>query len=394
MDVNLPEQAEKPIELSLVLPVCHAEVSRTPAKLAQVLDQARVVLAKMTASYEILVVEYGTCDVTSGVAVEQPQLPPQIKLLRVPADASYGEALQVGLSAACGSLIALVDGDGQYELGELQRMLPLMQDFDLVCGYRIDRPESKTRRFLSAVYNQLARWLLHTQVRDAQCGFKLLRREALAGLTLSAMGPFVQTELLSQASLHEQSVVEVGVTYHPPKTNKNPTTWLLAMTMAMALVRYWWQGLFAGSTQSSTTQLGNSWSKRAELAGVLILALAASGLFFGRLSYPLMEPDETRYAQIAYEMHLSGDWITPTLEGEPYLDKPPLLYWATVASYRMFGVNEFAARFPVVLSAWLTVLLTYVFGRQFVGSRAAWFGGMALLLCGGFVLSGRFIMMD
>ncbi len=133
---------------------------------------------------------------------------------------------------------------------------------------------------------------------------------------------------------------------------------------------------------------------RLEIGAVLLLCLAALLLLFSRLSYPLIEPDETRYAQIAFEMAQSGDWITPTLDGRPYLDKPPLLYWATAASYKVFGANELAARFPCAISAFLTVLLTYWIGRHLVGCRAAWYGAVALLLCGGFVLSGRFLIMD
>ena len=67
-------------------------------------------------------------------------------------------------------------------------------------------------------------------------------------------------------------------------------------------------------------------------------------LLYPRLNFRLLEPDEGRYAEIAREMLARGDWVVPHLQGEPYLDKPPLLYWLVVFSYKMFGVHDWAAR--------------------------------------------------
>lgn len=63
------------------------------------------------------------------------------------------------------------------------------------------------------------------------------------------------------------------------------------------------------------------------------------------LTIPLVGPDEPRYAQVAREMFERGDWVTPTLGGFTWFEKPALLYWLEIASYHLFGVNEFAARF-------------------------------------------------
>src|SRR5437868_11712955 len=65
--------------------------------------------------------------------------------------------------------------------------------------------------------------------------------------------------------------------------------------------------------------------------------------FFG-LTIPFVGPDEPRYAQVAREMLERGDWITPTLGGFDWFEKPALFYWLEIISYRLFGVNEFAAR--------------------------------------------------
>jgi 4-amino-4-deoxy-L-arabinose transferase-like glycosyltransferase len=79
---------------------------------------------------------------------------------------------------------------------------------------------------------------------------------------------------------------------------------------------------------------------------------------------PLTHPDEGRYAEIPREMLVSGDWVTPHLNDVPYLEKPPLQYWATALVYRVFGTNEWSARLCVTLSAWLNVVLVFLLGRR------------------------------
>src|SRR5215467_12709683 len=76
---------------------------------------------------------------------------------------------------------------------------------------------------------------------------------------------------------------------------------------------------------------------------IVFLILTLFVYFFG-LTIPLVGPDEPRYAEVAREMFGRGDWITPTLGGFNWFEKPALLYWLEIASYRVFGVTEFAAR--------------------------------------------------
>ena len=84
--------------------------------------------------------------------------------------------------------------------------------------------------------------------------------------------------------------------------------------------------------------------------------------FFG-LSIPLVGPDEPRYAEVAREMYARGDWITPTLGGFNWFEKPALLYWLEIAAYHIFGVNEFAARFGSALFGLGTIASLWLVGR-------------------------------
>jgi 4-amino-4-deoxy-L-arabinose transferase-like glycosyltransferase len=98
----------------------------------------------------------------------------------------------------------------------------------------------------------------------------------------------------------------------------------------------------------------------------LLLAGFCGFLFFFGLNYiGLIGADEPRYAQVAREMLARHDWITPTLGGEAWLEKPPLYYWQAMMSYRVFGASDWAARIPSALDATIMVVAIYLFLRRF-----------------------------
>jgi 4-amino-4-deoxy-L-arabinose transferase-like glycosyltransferase len=104
--------------------------------------------------------------------------------------------------------------------------------------------------------------------------------------------------------------------------------------------------------------------------GILIFA-AFLLLTFGLGQYGLFEPHEGHFAGVAREMILQGNWVTPTLNGAPYLNKPPLLYWLIATSFRIFGFQEFAARLPIALAGWGGVVLAWFWSRQLWGVIAS-----------------------
>jgi 4-amino-4-deoxy-L-arabinose transferase-like glycosyltransferase len=93
---------------------------------------------------------------------------------------------------------------------------------------------------------------------------------------------------------------------------------------------------------------------------VIIIAFYLYGL--GKL--PLLGPDEPRYAQVAREMFLSGDVVTPTLGGHTWFEKPALLYWLIAAAFKVFGMSEWAARFGPALCGLLTIAAVLFVGRE------------------------------
>ncbi|HTS52267.1 MAG TPA: glycosyltransferase family 39 protein, partial [Burkholderiales bacterium] len=112
---------------------------------------------------------------------------------------------------------------------------------------------------------------------------------------------------------------------------------------------------------------------------LLVLALASLLIWFANLNYrKLIKPDEGRYAEIAREMAVSGDWVTPRLNGIKYFEKPPLHYWAGAAAFTLFGQHEWTARLWSALTGALGVVLAWYGGQRLFGAPAGVYAAAVL----------------
>lgn len=128
---------------------------------------------------------------------------------------------------------------------------------------------------------------------------------------------------------------------------------------------------------------------------ILLCAVAVLVLFAGIGFREIESGDETRVAGIAAEMFIEGDFLVPHLNGDPFMEYPPLYYWLTSAAYYVFGVNDFAAKLPSVLAALGMVLLTFAFARKLAFSaNAAFFAGVILLFSSQFFPESRTCRVD
>jgi dolichol-phosphate mannosyltransferase len=371
--------------LSLIIPAYNEA-----AGISDAVREAEAALARLSADHEILVVDDGSSDETASIVAGVASGNPRIRLLRHDVNRGYGAALRTGFAAARGQRVAFTDADCQFYLDDLGRLLPLTDQADLAAGYRVHRQDPWLRRFFSWGYNRLVGVLLGTQVRDCDCALKVFRREVLADLLPESNGFFVNTEMLTRARQRGYQVAEAGVRHRPRNGGCSKVSLLDIPRTLAALLPFWWsQVLFpAAEERSHATQ---PWLPGLDLAAVVLVALF---LFFARLGCPLQEPEEPRYAEIPRQMLEAGQWLVPTLHGLPYYDKPPLLYWLVMGSYRLFGVHDWAARLVSATAAFLTVLVTYFWGRQVGGRRAGFAAAMILCLSARYVYLGRLLTMN
>ena len=127
---------------------------------------------------------------------------------------------------------------------------------------------------------------------------------------------------------------------------------------------------------------------------LLLLATASLLLFLNLGQLGLTDPGEGSNAETAREMLESGDWMTPTLNGEPLFTKPVFIYWLMSSAYRLFGISEFSARIPSAIGMAILTLLMYGFLTSFRGAFIGLVGSLMLLLNIEMVTIGRMALTD
>lgn len=126
----------------------------------------------------------------------------------------------------------------------------------------------------------------------------------------------------------------------------------------------------------------------------LLLLVAACVFFAGLGRLPLTEPDEGRNAEVAREMLVLHDAITPHYDTLPYLDKPAVFFWLVAGSFRVFGLSEWAARLPSALAALATLMLVWLLARQMFGERSGFAAGLVFATAPLAILFARVVIFD
>ena len=128
---------------------------------------------------------------------------------------------------------------------------------------------------------------------------------------------------------------------------------------------------------------------------ILILVVVYALLWFGTLNYRHLIPsDEGRYAEIAREMLVTGDWVTPRYNGYKYFEKPPLQIWATATAFNIFGVGDWQARLWTALTGFLTIVFIGFTGARIYCARAGWLAAVALASSPMWVIGGHINSLD
>jgi glycosyltransferase involved in cell wall biosynthesis len=132
-----------------------------------------------------------------------------------PVNRGYGGAVISGLKAAAQPYALLCDGDGQFDAGELARLVPMARDYDVVVGRRVKRADRLIRRLNGQAWTALVRLLFGIRITDVDCGFKLFSREFTRDLDLSARGAMISTELMVKLAARGARICEIEVEHLP-----------------------------------------------------------------------------------------------------------------------------------------------------------------------------------
>jgi len=165
--------------------------------------------------WEVVIVDDGSIDRTGEISDKLAAADPHIRVFHHNPNQGYAQALKTGFTSARHSLIFYTDSDNQFDVKELANILPLIQDCDIVNGFRIYRFDPLTRLVLSWGFNLLVRIVFRIKVRDIDCAFKLFRREVFDKVTIESKKFFVDAEVLAKARHYGFRMKEIGVRHYP-----------------------------------------------------------------------------------------------------------------------------------------------------------------------------------
>ena len=223
--------------LSIFLPVYNEEkiIDKTISEIERVAES-------ITDNYEILIINDGSTDHSKEKVLEWTKKNNKIKLISHETNLGYGAALRTGFKNAQNDLILYTDADMPVYLEEVKKIPPLMEEYDLVIGYRINRGDTPRRFIYSKLYNFFLRALLKIQVKDANFSFKCIKKEAIQKCNLKARSVFIDGELLAEVVRNNFKIKEIPIVYRPRKYGKSNFDTIAAALSTMKEIIYYWLG--------------------------------------------------------------------------------------------------------------------------------------------------------
>ena len=206
-------------ELSYFFPA-HNEAEN----LRGLVEEALETLPQLAEVFEIVIVDDGSRDETPAIADELAAAHAPVRAVHHPTNLGYGAALRSGFAASRYANLAFTDGDRQFRVADLRRLIERLQagDVDAVMGYRIRRADPFVRTLYARLYRLANIVFFGLTVRDVDCACKLFKRESLEGVNVESGGAFFSAELLIKLRARGRRLAEVGVP-HYPRTAGSPT---------------------------------------------------------------------------------------------------------------------------------------------------------------------------
>ena len=185
--------------------------------ITRVVEQALTVLEKLNADFEVIIVNDGSSDSTGQIADEIAGQKDRVKVVHHRTNLGYGAALQSGFKAATKELVFYTDGDGQFDINEMPPLLRLMEQYDIVSCYRLNRQDNLIRKINGWCWTKLVCLLFGMKIRDIDCAFKLYKREIFDNIKVVSTGALIDAEILARAVRKGYRVTQQGI-HHYPRT--------------------------------------------------------------------------------------------------------------------------------------------------------------------------------
>ncbi len=210
--------SERP-NITIFYPVYKDEltVENVTLKAVEVCDE-------LAANYEIIIINDCSPDNSGKIADELALKYSQVKVIHHEMNKGYGAALKTGFAHSTMEWICFTDGDDEYDLRDLHKMLRLKDFYDLIITFRYKKIYSNKRIFISYIYNKVLRWVFRTRFRDISTGLRLVRKELIDEISITSNSPFIGAEITIKSMLKGYRIGEMGIQTFPREIGKGSST--------------------------------------------------------------------------------------------------------------------------------------------------------------------------
>lgn len=214
------------------------------------IERAEKVLEEVASDYELIIVDDGSKDRTFEIAMNEAKRNPKIHPIKHEKNKGYGGALQTGFSASKMELVFFTDGDNQFNPDEIKLLLPHIEEYDFVIGYRIDRKDPLLRKLFGKGWTLVTRILLGVKVRDIDCAFKLFKRDIVKDIKITAHGAAINPEIMFKLIRKGYRFKEIGVHHFPRKEGEQTGANIKVILRAFReILGLWWRERILGRSR-------------------------------------------------------------------------------------------------------------------------------------------------
>lgn len=199
-------------------------VYRDERTVRTVTEKALAVLREVANQYEVVIIDDGSPDRAGEIADELAREYPEVSVVHHKKNLGYGAAIREGLARCRYEWICFTDGDDEYDIFDLRKLIALKDYYDLIITFRYVKIYSGDRQFISWVYNMTLRALFRTSYRDISTGLRLIRKSLADQLHCESNSPFIGAEITIKSMLKGYRIGEVGIQTFPRQFGKGAST--------------------------------------------------------------------------------------------------------------------------------------------------------------------------
>lgn len=213
------KKAQKKINLTVFFPVYNDEKT-----IERVTKKAILVCKELAKKYEVIIINDGSPDNSGKIANQLALKYSCVRVIHHKKNLGYGAAVKTGFKNSKYEWICFTDGDDEYDIEDLRKMIKLKDFYDLIITFRYKKLYSNKRIFISNIYNKILRWIFRTQYRDISTGLRLIRKDLLSEIHITSDSPFIGAEITIKTMLKGYRIGELGIQTFPRQFGSGSAT--------------------------------------------------------------------------------------------------------------------------------------------------------------------------